>query len=134
MLALLRGATEEVTLSMTFRQAIRFRQRVHQLRESMRKSSHPKYELCTKVRIGLEFAGDTPTQKSGRHRVPIDRGVQVRLILSPNDSEFGPILAAAGIRGLDLVEAQTKPLPSAEATTLDTLDQMFGELKDPPHG
>lgn len=124
--ALLKGATEEVHVPMTWRQAIRFRQRVHQMREAMRRTSHPKYELCTKVRISIDFPPDTPTTKSGRHLVPVDRGIPVKLVLSPNDSEFGPLLLAAGIRPLDEVEAATEPL--GPEPTLDTLEAMFGDI------
>lgn len=132
--ALLKGATEEVKVPMTWRQAVRFRQRVHQMREAMRRTSHPKYEICTKVRIGIEVPFDCPTVKSGRHKVPVDKGIKVTLVLSPNDSEFGPLLAAAGVRPLAEIEATTEPLwhePSVPSTeNLDTLEAMFGDLKE----
>lgn len=124
--ALLKGATTGVTVPMTWRQAIRFRQRVHQMRESMRKTSHPKYELCTRVRIGIELPTGCVTVKSGRHLVPTDKGVEVKLVLSPNDSEFGPLLAAVGIDPLGKVE--TEPLVRTEAQNLDTLEAMFGDI------
>lgn len=127
--ALLKGATEEVRVPMNWRQAIRFRQRVHQMREAMRRTSHPKYELCTKVRIGIELPPGTPTVKSGRHKVPSDPGIKVTLVLSPNDSEFGPLLAAAGVRPLDEIEASTKSVEREAPASMDTLEAMFGDLK-----
>ena len=131
--ALLKGATEEFFVPMTWRQAIRFRQRVHSMRTVMRETGHPKFALCSKVSIGIELPPGTQTVKSGRHSVPIDKGVQVQLRLYPNDSEFGPLRAAAGVQTEAEIEAATKTvLPNSNTPGLDPLDSMFGELKKDP--
>lgn len=143
--ALLRGAKGHVEMEVTYRQAIRFRQRVHSLRNAMRLAAHPKYELCSKTCIGIEIPAGTEVVRSGRHFVPVDRGAKVKLILSPNDSEFAEMLAQAGIKPLAQVEAETKPVPevtkyvppgerAAErkaARQMTTLEAMFDEIGDP---
>lgn len=131
--ALLKGATQEVSVPMTWKQAIRFRQRVHSMREAMRRTSHPKYELCSRVAITIELPLGTPTEVSGRHRIPTDRNIGVRVILSPNDSQFGPLLAAAGIRTPEEIAATTESVVPQAEPTLDTLEAMFGDIKKEPH-
>lgn len=129
--ALMKGATGRVTLKMTYSQAIRFRQRIHSLREAMRRASHKQYDLCSKVRVSIEVPPDVPVHRSGRHFVPDNRQTEVRVILSPNDSEFADILAEAGIRPLGAVEAETKPLPSTRGDAGgDALSKLLGDLDD----
>lgn|SRR5262245_16675457 len=129
--ALLAASTKEVRIPMTYRQGVRFRQRIHQMREAMRLSRHPKYETCTRVRIGIELPSDCVTMKSGRHRVPTDRGIMVTVVLSPNDSEFSDILSKAGVQLPSEIESETSPVLDREYD-LSTLESMFGDIKKEP--
>lgn len=131
--ALMRGATEGLEFRTSYATAIRFRLRVHQLRESMRRSGHEKYELVCRVRVSIKWPNETPVTKLGRHNVPDDRSVECIVTLSPNDSEFSELLQAAGVdplAGLDRshLEDEIKTVqPSSRP--LQDLEELLREIK-----
>lgn len=127
---LIRAATTQVQFPLSYRRATRLRQRLHQLRESMRRSAHEHYELVSRVRITVRWPEETPVTKKGRTDVPIDGNVECEVTLQPNDSEFGDILERAGIDiGLS-PSTQTTAGDGASApptTTPEAIDQMLGD-------
>lgn len=129
--ALLRGATEPLTLDMSYKMGIRFRLRIHQLREAMRRQAHEKYELVARVRVSIEWPDGTALEKQGRYWVPRDRNTKCRITLKPNDAEFAAALSAAGIDPLSGVTSSDLPTEPAErprhSTPVSTLEDM---LKD----
>ena len=107
--ALLQGATGQLKLSMSYKTGVRFRLRIHQLREAMRNTGHEKYELCARVRVSIAWPDGTPTEKQGRHVIPIDRNTLCTVTLQPNDTEFAGILRDAGVDPLLGVEHVEPP-------------------------
>lgn len=94
--ALLKGATDPIEFTVSYKTAVRFRLRVHQLREAMRRSGHPKYELASRVRVSIVWPEGTETVKQGRHFIPLNRDTKCRVLLRPNDSEFAAALKGIG--------------------------------------
>lgn len=136
---LIRAATTQVQFPLSYRRATRLRQRLHQLRESMRRSAHEHYELVSRVRITIRWPDDTPTQKKGRTDVPTNINVECEVTLQPNDSEFGDLLERAGI---NIALPSNGTQPGTDATTIDQmlgggsfesgLEGILGELDEPP--
>lgn len=126
--ALLRGATEPLVLPMPYKLGVRFRLRVHQLREAMRCTNHEKYKLCARVRVTIEWPLGTPTEKSGRHIIPSDRNTMCVVTLKPNDTEFADLLLSAGIDPLSgtIIEL---PAPDIKHPDLSALEEMLKDIK-----
>lgn len=123
--ALLKGATEPLVLTMSYKMGVRFRLRIHQLRESMRRNGHDKYNLCARVRVTIEWPKGIPTEKQGRHIIPLDRDQLCKVTLKPNDTEFADFLSAAGVDPLSGVSHED--LPEGERPISD-LDDMLRDL------
>lgn len=127
--ALMKGATDGLTLEMPFKLAVRFRLRIHQMRESMRRSGHEKYNLVARVRVQIAWPEDTPVSKQGRHSVPVDRNVKCKVTLRPNDTEFADLLQKAGVDPLDAVSSDDLPETQSPKSDLSSLDDMLKDLQ-----
>lgn len=126
--ALLRGANEGLEFETSYATAVRFRLRIHQLREAMRKGGHEKYSLVARVRVSVKWRDDEPVEKQGQHNVPINRDAKVLVSLRPNDEEFGSMLKSAGV-SIELGEDSHAPHLSPgiqPATTTDLEDLLKG--------
>src|SRR5678816_2029259 len=72
--ALLSAATGELRpIRLPYNKAVRFRQRLYQLRHAMRKSNHEKYHLVCRVRITISWSDEVETELKGEHRIPINK-------------------------------------------------------------
>jgi hypothetical protein len=127
--ALMRGATHPIHVKMPYKIAVRFRMRIHQLREAMRASGHEKYPLVSRVGVTIEWPIGTHTTKSGRHVVPDDRSVVCDVTLRPNDAEFAPTLALAGIDPLSGIEDRIK-ITTDDAGDTDSSNRIEDLLRD----
>lgn len=123
---LIKAATSRVELKMPYRNATRFRMRIHQLRESMRKSGHEHYELCSRVRVTIRWPTGAETEKiGGRHQVPVNRSIVCQVVLQPNDAEFASVLREqAGIDPLAHSEGD-----SVFALDSEGIDRLLDDLK-----
>lgn len=126
--ALLKGATDGISVSMPYRTAVRFRLRIHQLREAMRKSAHEKYELCSRVRVSVKWPEETEVTRLGRHFVPSDRSTPCLVLLQPNDTEFAEALRGAGIDPLHGLELDNTPQP-IHVGSVDDLAELLKDIK-----
>lgn len=133
--ALLSAATGSLPpVTLPYNKAVRFRQRLYQLRNAMRKAKHEKYHLVCRVRITIEWDGKVETMKAGEHYVPVDKRAPCRVTLTPNDSEFSSALKAAGLDtslGADPVAevALSQPEVAKERPSeLDALEALLGEI------
>lgn len=128
--ALLKGATDGFKVQTDYSTAIRFRLRVHQLREAMRKSGHDKYSLVARVRVTIEPVDpNEPVDLQGRHKVPKNRSAKYWLQLRPNDTEFGDILKNAGV-DIELGSEESPSIePSPTPATADSLEDLLRDLK-----
>lgn len=96
--ALVEGSKREVKFNLPYDKAIRFRLRVNQLREAMRKSNHSQYTAVSQARITIKWPEDTPTKKyPGGSIWPVNRQVMCEVYIKPNDSEFRDVLKSAGV-------------------------------------
>jgi hypothetical protein len=120
--ALIKASTDRVTVPFNSHgAAVRFAQRLHNIRKRMRKELHPSANLVERVVVRRPVEGEP-----GKFVV----------ILEPRESDFQDELAAAGIT-LDFLARQGQdtpmplPIPADAATpheaALDkTLDEIFG--------
>jgi hypothetical protein len=98
MAALLEGARKGVSLQLSFRDAVRFRQRLYQLRNSMRLESHPEYRIVSRVKVTITWPEDANTIRTSKDvHFPSDRKTICRVDVKPLDSEFDAALATVGI-------------------------------------
>lgn len=131
--ALIKGATEPVRMTLSYKVGTRLRMRIHQLREAMRKSGHEKYNLVARVVVTVRWPSDTPTEKQGRYNVPIDRNTKCEVKLQANDLEFADELRAAGVDiglGADLEPTATLVQTSDGLTSTRTLEDLLKGLGD----
>lgn len=127
--ALLRGANEGLEFSAPYSTAVRFRLRIHQLREAMRKSGHEKYSLVARVRVSVKWSDDEPIEKQGQHNVPTNRAAKVLVSLRPNDEEFGSLLKSAGV-DMDLgIDDSTTLSPGITPATTTELEELLKGLE-----
>ena len=126
--AILKGATAPFTLEMSYKFGVRFRQRIHQLREAMRVAKHEKYSLVARTRVSIEWPDGCQVIKTGRHVVPVDRNVKCKVTIQPNDTEFGDILIAAGIELGGDMDTLLHHEPSV-SHDISVLDDMLKDLK-----
>ena len=131
MSALMRGALEGgLTLSLPWRDAVRFRLRVHQLREAMRMAKHDKYPLVARVRVSINVPPNVELVPQGSNYIPRDRSTLCEVVLRPNDSEFSSALHQAGI---DVNRELSSPSPSTSpvaepSPSLDTIEDILKGL------
>lgn len=127
--ALLKGATTPTELEMSYKMGVRFRLRIHQLREAMRRANHEKYPLVARVRVTIEWPDGTPTEKSGRWIVPVDRSTKCKVTLKPNDAEFASFLTAAGIEPLGGVDEADLPELDEASPDMTILEELLRDVK-----
>ena len=124
MAALLKGAVEGFEVWASYKDAIRFRQRIHRLRSAMREAKHSEYPIVARVKVTIRWPEGTKLEKSGRYLVPTDRNTRVLLALRPNDSEFDDMLKNIGLDTTGEIESATQP----EKLSSKDLDQLLDEL------
>ena|SRR5258706_9934156 len=122
--ALIEGSKREIRIPTTYKAAVKFRQRCHQLRTRMREDKHPMYSTAARTRITILYgkaAGLTPVdelQNSKKVKYPKDPGVPALLVIAPHDSEFTKALEDAGI-GVKPLDLNLEPAPTGVANVLD---------------
>ena len=99
MAALLQGAAHDYSIQMPWKIAVRFRQRVYQLRAAMRAEKHEKLDLVSRVRIIVSWPKGTRLTKvaGNSFEYPHDPNTECTVRIAPADSEFADILNKAGI-------------------------------------
>lgn len=129
MQALIEGSKKRIVLTLPYRKAVFFRQRVNQLRVAMRdmKPPHSLYKVVSTTSLSIEWDANTETKKNVKNvRRPASMDAPVRLIISPADSEFGDALRKAGVTIKPLTEdpivvpppIEHTPSPKAEGDVL----------------
>lgn len=107
--ALVTGSRRKIEIELqTFRQGVKFQQRIQMLRKAMREENHPLSTVVTRARCSLiygEAAGypkceETTTQRG--NKFPVDRNVRCKIVIAPQDSEFREAVLGAGITESDL--------------------------------
>ncbi len=129
MAALLKGAVDTFTMEMPFQRAVRFRQRIYQLRFAMESQGHPKYNLVSRVRTTIRWPEGTELVPCGHYFSPKDRTVTCQITISPNDSEFADDLRKAGVTVGPPEDEVEDEVPIAPDERRDLLDSLFGERK-----
>lgn len=126
MAALLHGSTKEFRFPLPFRDAVKFRRRIHMLRTRMREEDHPQRQLVERARVSIVWGKEAgqPEPELRRtdnsNRVPVDLDTPCVVVIKPYDVEFQAALTAAGVDikvdvGTDL------HLPSGEREVDDPL-------------
>jgi hypothetical protein len=138
MAALLKASREKVTIAFqSYRDAVRFQQRIHILRSQMRDLHHPMYPIAARVHTSVLFgrrAGlaevETYRNTKGMH-YPRDRNIPAVIILKPRDSEFTAALNAAGVQVTPLANLLPEtPTPQQSATTTTESTRVDSILDD----
>jgi len=106
MTALLEGSKARFVIpGLSYRNCVKFRQRIYQLRKAMIDAKHEAVTSVARTRIQIVWPQDTPTHKSRKGlKWPTDRSTICDLIISPHDSEFADALKRAGIKSPDLID------------------------------
>lgn len=133
--ALQKGAREEFSIALpSYRDAVRFQQRIHMLRKAMREANHPLYPVAARVHISLSwgklggFPIEVETTTIGKgNRVPVDRGTPTRVTLKPRDSEFQAALLQGGVTKEELKDDPLQDMPETptSAPAPGTIDALF---------
>lgn len=112
--ALIAGSKSKFEIALPYSTAVKFRQRIYQLRFAMRMANHPQSSMVSRTRIQITWPEGTET-KSNIKKVhwPKDPETPCKLIISPYDSEFADALGKAGIK---TVELQGDPLLDGSVT------------------
>lgn len=119
--ALLSGAKEKIEVPLPWKAAVRFRQRIQQLRHSMRATSHSQYPLASQARVSISWDDKVVTKKSSRGvKWPGDPLTPCIVTIAPADSEFTDVLKAAGV--------EVKPLSEVFSTVSDVPSDYLEEL------
>lgn len=127
MAVLLKGANDGLKVSMPYHKAIRFRQRLYQLRHAMQVESHPQYHIVARVRATITWDEGVIQTLRNMKQVPrpIDRKAPVTVEVTPLDSEFTSMLKDAGLDLTKTVSGMTVPDTDIE----DFLDDITGKSK-----
>lgn len=136
MAALTKGSQEEYSITLpSYRDAVRFQQRIHMLRKRMREEQHPLYTVAARVHISLAWGIDAgfpevATTVIGKgNRVPVDRSAKTKVTLKPRDSEFTAALLEAGISKEELKDDPLQEMSGdapATSPTSGAIDSLFG--------
>lgn len=108
MQALLAGAKGRYEIELDYARAVKFRQRVYQLRNSMRHAAHEAYITVSRTRIQIVWGtaiGDPEVPENisrKKTKWPKDIHTRCKLIISPYDSEFADALGKVGIKAGEL--------------------------------
>lgn len=123
MAVLLRGATDGIKIELPYHRAIRFRQRLYQLRHAMAVEGHPKYGLVSRVRAAITWDETSIQTVRNSKQVPrpTDRRATVTVEVMPLDHEFTQALRDAG---LDLKTAVADEQPGV------SLDDFLKDLEE----
>jgi len=129
--ALLSAAIKPLTVTLSYNQAVRFRQRLYRLRAAMREEKHERYGLVSRVIITIHWGDNVEVERVGTHIIPLNRTTQCKVTISPNDSEFDLALARAGLddslgHSDPLIEIVPKSGPS-ELQALEALLEDIGK-------
>jgi len=120
MAALLAGSKGEHKLQLPYRSAIKFRQRVYQLRRAIQDAKHPEAAAVAKTRVLIKWPESTATYTSKKKvSWPQDPKTICDVIIAPYDSEFSAALKASGIEAKELDDdvLQT-PAPTPDPSAL----------------
>lgn len=105
---LVRGSKEPLVLKTTYRKAVVFRRRLHELRAAMRETSHPLADIVARARIEItwgekaNFPPEDERRSSRNVRYPSDSDCLALLTIAPHDSGFRDQLLAAGVKADEL--------------------------------
>lgn len=101
--ALIAGAKEKFEIELPYSSAVKFRQRIYQMRFAMRMANHDQATMVSRTRIQIVWPQGTEV-KTNTKKVswPKDPETPCKLIISPYDSEFAVALGKAGIKALEL--------------------------------
>lgn len=121
MKTLLEGAKKKVEIRLPYRDAVRLRLRLNQLRVAMRTHNHPHKNMVEQVNLRITYDDDTPLESTNYGMVPVNRLAISTLIAEPADSEFSKILREAG-----MIVAGT------ETKAVDLLDEIMNEVEKKP--
>lgn len=123
--ALLEGSKKKLVLKMPYTKAVRFRLRINQLRETMRRLQHEKYTAVSQARITVKWPEGTPVRKyPGGNLWPVDKNVECEVIIQPNDNEFRDVLAAAGVT-VPILSETTMQTPQGSSGEPDILEEFL---------
>lgn len=137
--ALIQGSKQRFEIpNIPYREAVKFRQRCHQLRHRMRIDNHTLANVASRTRFSIEWDHSKVHTLFTKKRVPYPKSADalVTLVIEPHDSEFRDLLKAAGIDITKRIDPNVGTEPPSEArgsdTTTDTptpsLDKLLGDL------
>lgn len=126
--ALVKGSTFQVRIPFeNGKLAVRFQQRVHQLRVAMAKEDHPDTQAAYRAGTRLEgtllphYKTKTPSAKT------LDLSQPAWVIIEPKDAEFTGALARAGVNVDHSLPPADPGLDKPQAGP--SLDEILGRLK-----
>lgn len=131
--ALIEGSKRRLEVKdVTYREAVKFRQRCHQLRHRMRIEGHQLAEIVAKTRLSIVWdKAIVETLYTSKKRVgyPKDPEAKVTLVIEPHDSEFRDALAAAGITIRPITDDGIVPSEaSGSDTPAPSIEKLLGDL------
>lgn len=131
--ALIEGSKRRIEVpDISYRDAVKFRQRCHQLRNRMRETGHTLAAVAAKTKISIQWDHNTIPTLYSKKKVPYpaDSDSRVTLVIEPFDDEFTAALQRAGIDTHRPVTPDGAAPPPADTTTpVPSLDTLLGNLK-----
>lgn len=118
--ALIQGSKERFEIKdISYRDAVKFRQRCHMLRNRMREDNHPLTKVAARTKFRIEWDHSKIETLFNKKRVayPKSPDAKVNLIIEPHDNEFRDILKSAGFdihRRVDPISGVSAPAVASE--------------------
>lgn len=125
---LIEGSKRKIVVETSYTTAVKFRMRIHQLRNRMREENHPLYRVAAKTKLSIQWDEVTTNTVRGKRglKYPSDRRTKVKLIIEPHDNEFSDLLAAQGVNvKAPIDDLLTKP---EEISAQSDLENMLMDL------
>jgi len=129
----------QAKVSIEFKQyslAVRFQQRIYQLRMALQRENHPDYPMTSRVTSRILWGkranptwAEPLTRTNSNNVVHPASDAPCILELYPKDSEFVESLNSAGIK-IDAPEPIEQQVPATSAPDLSFLDSYLEEPKD----
>lgn len=129
--ALIQGSKQRFEIKdVSYREAVKFRMRCHQLRHRMRVENHQLAEVVAKTRIQIVWDTNVIETLYSKKRVPYPKSAdaKVDVIIEPHDSEFRNALAAAGIVVQAVTDDGIISPTEGRGTPAPSIEKLLGDL------
>lgn len=129
MSTLLTAGTRPVVFKLPYRQAVRFRHRIHDLRTAMREAQHPQLHLAQRVSVRVSWDPNLTEETRNQKGVPRPRdpSALVTVTVAVRDSEFTEVLKKAGVDTELSLDPLSDSTPQDDSPSLSTLESILSK-------